>query len=209
MIAILLVAVLKDQSSFPTTPINRTNLSEIAEKVANATAITKEEKEFFINALTRFADEPDSIIGKTAAQLANSEKEIAMQQLSEVLNNTGSRVQMFLNHQFQYEGIKFDDNDPDNKINNIIFTITNTADRPIKRIEGNLSFYDHGGNVVRVYGLATSPESPIPVSGINSAQVDTGKVSFGMAFPHGDNDPNPSIRFRDSLIRNQRDLRPV
>jgi len=189
--------------------ITHYNLNKIAEELKTNPSYTHQDFEYFVNALTRLADSPDSIIGQTPRSLINIEKNIANEQISNVLLNTCSRVSMFLNHQFHYEGIKFDDSDPNDKINNIIFTISNTSNQTIQKIEGALTFYDAVGNIVRVYNLGTNPNSPIPVSGINNEQLDTGTIIFGMSFAHGDKDPNPSIRFRDSLIRNEPNLRPV
>jgi 2-keto-3-deoxy-6-phosphogluconate aldolase len=99
-----------------------------------------------------------------------------------------------LNHQFRYRGIQFLDNDPTQLKNNVIFEITNTSDKEIKRIEGHLSFYDPQGRLVRVFSLATGVVIP--------PTTNDKALAFSMQFIHN---PNSD----DTLIRTHRDYRAV
>ena len=182
--------------------INKNNISTIAEDLSKSTKVANEDIEYFISAITRFGDNPDSLIGKSVENLIEEEKIRNKNMLNESLLNTGSRITLFMNHKFRYVGIQFNDTNPEKKMNNIVFDIFNISDKNIKRVEGHLTFYDPSGKIVRVYNLATAA-TEIPIS-----DTITG-IRFSMPFIHGDRDTNPEIRRRDSLIRNAKDLNAV
>jgi len=173
--------------------ITKTNLVAISEemqKIAN-----EEDIENFVNAITRLGNTPDSIIGKSVQQLIDNQKKYYRDELEKTLVGTGTRISLFLNHQFKYHGIRFLDEDPKQPINDIVFEITNISDKEIKRIEGNLSYYDNTGRIIRIFQLATGNNIP-PVS------IDDKAMIFSMKFNH-------NIQTDDTLIRTNQDLRAI
>ena len=153
-----------------------------------------EEIELFINSITRLGNTPDSILGKTVAQLIEGQRNYYREELEKTLIGSGTRIELFLNHSFHYYGIQFLDEDPNQPKNNIIFDVTNRSDREIKRVEGNLSFYDPQGRLVRVFQMATG--MPIP------AEKGGKTLRFQMSFVH-------NVKTADTLIRTRSDMQAV
>ena len=118
--------------------ITLSNLATISSEIKQSAS--DEEIEFFINSLTRLGNTPDSIVGKTVAQLIEGQRKYYREELGKTLIGTGTRVELFLNHRFHYHGIQFLDEDPKQPKNNIVFDVSNISDKEIKRIEGNLSY---------------------------------------------------------------------
>ena len=172
--------------------ITKTNLAKISEEMQKTAS--NENIEYFVNAITRLGNTPDSIVGKTVSQLIEEQKKYHRDELGKTLLGTGARVELFLNHIFHYYGIQFLDDDPNQLRNNVVFDVTNISDKEIKRLEGHLSFYDPQGRLVRVFPLATG--TSIPVTG------DEKSLRFAMPFIHN---PNSD----DTLIRTRRDFQAI
>jgi hypothetical protein len=175
--------------------ITNSNLITITEQIANDNSFKQEDIELFINAITRFGNERDSIIGKTVSQLIDEQRDFALNRVVETLKSSGARITLFLNHKFNYEGIKFDIDSQKRKINAIVFDITNTSDKEIKQVEGVLQFLTPYGELVKFFNIKTA--SLIPVS------KDGKGIIFSMPFLHDDNSP------RDMLLRTSKDLSTV
>lgn len=173
--------------------ITKTNLSTISEEMQ--TSASDEDIEYFVNAITRLGNTPDSIIGKSVQQIIDEQKKHYRNELEKTLVGTGTRISLFLNHQFKYHGIRFLDEDPKQPINDIVFEITNIADKDIKRIEGNLSYYDNNGRIIRIFQLATG-------NTISPVTKDDKAMIFSMKFNH-------NIKTDDTLIRTNPDLRAI
>ena len=172
--------------------ITKSNLADLSlEMQKNA---SNEDIEYFVNAITRLGNTTDSIVGKTIKQLIEEQKNYYRNELEKTLIGSGARISLFLNHKFVYRGIQFLDDDPKQFKNNVVFEITNTSERDIKRVEGHLSFYDPDGNLIRVFSLATG--TVIPPTGDDKALV------FTMPFIH-----NPNTD--DTLIRTRKDFRAI
>jgi len=175
--------------------ITNSNLITITEQIANDNSFSQEDIELFINAITRLGNDRDSIVGKTVSGLIAEQKKFVFNRIAETLKSSGARITLFLNHKFNYIGIKFEVDSLDRKINAIIFEVTNTADKEIKLIEGVLQFFTPHGELVKFFNLKTA--SPIPVS------EDEKVVVFSMPFLHDDNSQ------RDMMLRTSRDLSAV
>ena len=162
--------------------------------MASCENLSNEDAELFINAITRVGNHKDSIVGKTILELINNQKQFVRERTNDILRNSGARISLFLNHKFEYIGIQFEDSDSKNKINNIVFEIQNTSDKPIKKIEGRLQFYTPNGELIKLYSLVTATEVPA-----NSDKA----TRFVMPFKH-DESSN-----RDQIIRNSRNLSAI
>ncbi len=183
-----------NSSNVANTKITLHNLEEVSNKLAEAENISTRDIELFVNALTRLGSEKDSIVGKTVSEIVASQKRFLKDRASEVLRNSGARISLFLNHTFKYVGIQFNDEDPQNKINNIVFEVLNTSDKPIKKLEGRLQFYTQAGELVKIYNLSTATE----------ISENTNKpLRFSMPFKYDDNSQ------RDQIIRNSKNLNAV
>jgi len=175
--------------------ITSSNLIAITEQIANDNSFKHEDIELFINAITRFGNDRDSIIGKTVSQLIAEQKKFAFNRVAETLKSSGARITLFLNHKFNYVGIKFEVDSLDRKINAIVFEVTNTSDKEIKLLEGVLQFFTPHGELVKFFNIKTA--SPIPVS------EDGTEVGFSMPFLHEDTSQ------RDMMLRTSRDLSAI
>lgn len=171
------------------------NLQEIANQMKNDKNFSQENMELFINALTRLNGDKDSIVGKTVAQLINEQKNFLLSRTTDILEHSCARITFFLHHKFEYIGIRFNDSNKSQKINEIVFDLTNTSDKEIKKIEGVLQFYTPHGEIVKLFNISTA--SPIPVS------KDGNGIRFLMPFHHDANNE------RDKIIRASRELNAV
>lgn len=170
------------------------NIEEITKEIIEDKNISSSDIELFINSITRLGATQDSILGKTAKELIDSQEDFLRDRDNEILSNTSTRINLFLQHLFKYEGITINDQDKNNRLNNIIFTIANTSDKPIKKIEGLLSFYSKDGQLIKIYSLSTATE----------IKPDKSKPArFSMPFKHD------ITSERDNIIRTSRDLNAV
>jgi len=175
--------------------ITNSNLITISEQIANDNSFAREDIELFINAITRLGNDRDSIVGKTVNQLIAEQKQFAFKRVTETLKSSGARITLFLNHKFNYVGIKFEEDSLNRKINSIVFEITNTSDKEIKLVEGVLQFFTQYGELVKFFNIKTASTIPISENGE--------PIVFSMPFLHDDNSQ------RDMMIRTSRDLNAV
>jgi hypothetical protein len=172
------------------------NLQNIAENIANDANFSQENIELFINALTRFGGNKDSIVGKTVQQIIDEQNKFLKERSVEALKASASRINLFLNHTFTYIGISFDDADANKKINNIVFDLENSSDKEIKKVEGKLQFYSPHGELVRIFNISTATTIPVTSS-------DEKGIRFSMPFAHDENNQ------RDKIVRESRELSAV
>ncbi len=199
VLALLFVSCNKKDENISSSAIGKTkitlhNLEEVTAKLSNDKKVNTRDIELFINGLTRLGGVKDSIVGRTVADIVNSQEAFLKARASKVLENSGARINLFLNHNFKYVGIQFNDADPKNKINNIVFDVKNTSDKPIKKIAGRLNFYLPNGKLVKIYNLSTSTELP------NDAEKP---MRFSMPFKNDDKSQ------RDKIVRTSKDLKAV
>ncbi|MDR0927088.1 MAG: hypothetical protein LBO69_04910 [Ignavibacteria bacterium] len=196
-LSLFLILVACDNNSLPSQisslKITNKNLQSIVEQMNSDESVSNENKELFINAISRFGDVQDSIVGKTVGEIIVEQEKYVSDRIAEALVNTGARVNLFINHRFQYLGIKFIDSIPTQKKNNLVFTLQNTSDKVIKHLEGILQFYTPAGELIKVFSISTNLEMPVSDS----------LVTLAMPFEHNDNIP------RDMLIRTSTDLKAV
>jgi hypothetical protein len=183
-------------SEIANTVLTKSNLQTIADNIVKDNTISDSNIELFVNAITRLGNYPDSLIGKSVGQLIQEQKNFAYKRDQDALISASARIALFLNHKFIYAGIVFQDEDPENKLNNIVFDVTNNSGKEIKKLTGILQFYTPGGEIVRAYDIETA--SPIPPT-----SADGKPTRLGMPFKH----ENGNIR--DSLIRYSKDLSAV
>ena len=198
LIIILLVSCGKNDTSLESPALNEKitlhNIEDISKKISDDKNIKRADIELYINALTRLGSFQDSIIGKTPLELIKSQEEFLKNRDILVLNNTSSRMNLFLQHTFNYDGIQFNDTDKNNKINILVFSIKNISDKTIKKVKGMLSFYTQDGQIIKIFNLSTAQE------------IKPNKekpTQFSMSFKHDMNSE------RDNIIRTSRNLNAV
>jgi hypothetical protein len=183
-------------SEIANTIITKSNLQTIADNIVKDNTISNANIELFVNAITRLGNYPDSLVGKSVGQLIQEQKNFAYKRDQDALVSASARIALFLNHKFNYAGLIFQDDDPKNKLNNIIFDVTNNSGKEIIKLTGILQFYTTAGEIVRAYDIETA--SPIPPT-----SSDKKPTRMGMPFKHEDGN------IRDSLIRYSKDLSAI
>lgn len=185
--------VKKDSSNSPVLNevVTLHNLHEIADKAKQDNQMTKEEYDYFTNAIIRLADKKDSIIGKTVGDLINAQKEFLHKQSFTAFERTCSRIELILNSRFDYKGIQPRDTN-NQMIDILIFELTNSSDKDIAKIEGVLDFYSQDNQLIKRYTLKfDKPLKP------------NEKAAMGNPFVH---DPNNQ---RDVIVRTAKNLKAV
>lgn len=172
--------------------ITNENLNRLASK-ASQSEMSNSDKNLFAAGLMRYANNPDSLIGKTINDVIAKQQEYESEIAQRNVDEAAARLALFMNHSFKYLGVKYDDTNPAQKKNKLVFQVTNKSNKDIAHIFGTLTFYALDGTMIKMYDLGTG-------GGIIS---HNGKaIIFEQSFLHDDS-------FRDSLVRYSKELRAV
>ena len=165
--------------------ISKDNLISITEKLKTDKDITSEELELYSNGLARLGISVDTLIGKKVGEIIEKQKKFKKEYILNMLSTQSSNLQIHLNLGFKYIGVQKADNDT-LQSNILHYDINNKSNSTIKKIEGELEFYDLNNQIVKRF--------PIRVN----YNIEKGKeLKFTDIYQH---DPlNP----RDTIIRSK------
>jgi len=167
------------------------NLTDIIQKVKSDNQITKEEIEYFTNGMLRLSSNKDSVVGKSVAEIIKKQREYVHNQSLTFFERTISRVNLGINHKFNYIGLQV--RDADNQMTDVIvYEITNTSDKEIKNVKGLLQFYSQENLLIKQYNLNFE---------LNLQPNETKRS--GNPFVHDKDNP------RDNTIRNSTNLKAI
>lgn len=182
------------KSKLLTETITPDNLEELGAKLKEDSTFTSEDIEYFSLGLTRLTQNNDSLKGKTIGDVIDMQRKFMREQRGLQLQRTMTRVELALNHKFQFKGIR--PLDQENAALNIIgFTLKNESDKDIANMQGVLQFYNPQQQLVKQFNLITK-QIQQRVNG-SSSNIGAGQeVVFNAPFDHN-NDSR-----RDNIIRN-------
>jgi len=153
---------------------NNANLAEIVEKVKADKNFKKEDIEMFSAGIARFAATPDTINGKTIAQIIDQQKDYMRESSVAGLLNTA----LTTSHGFKYLG--WQSQELDGKQYNLFgFILQNRTKQDMKRMLGLMKFVDQNNVMIRGFriniaqivksGMAAQFNSTFPVEPNNAS----------------------------------------
>lgn len=158
-IAILTVLVLitscgdkKPQSQFLNQKVTKNNLDSLAQLIINENKISREDIQLLTSAINRLGVNPDSIMGKSLAELIKIQDEFIRQQEFKQMKSIMAKAEILANHKIRYVGIKPLDT-LGNSYDYLIFEVTNNSDKTIKNLTGQFRFTDANGTIIKAYPI--------------------------------------------------------
>ncbi len=182
--------------------ITKTNISDIFKKLRTDKDFTTQDFEYFTNGMTRLVTlSEDSLMGKTVAQVINEQKLSERDQVAAYAANQAIKVELVLNHEFKYLGMKpttIDGKDSVKEVDFLVYELMNKSDKEIIEVRGMLQFLNQDNQLVKAY--------PIIASKVLKGEVI--KPGETKRFTHPfDHDVNNK---RDEIVRNDHaNLKPV
>lgn len=165
--------------------ITKNNLISIYERLKSDKDISIEELEMFSNGLSSYNFSIDSVLGKKVWDIIEKQRANKRDYILKILNTQSANFQIHMNLGFKYLGVQKADSD--NVQTNILhYELSNKSDKPIKKIEGDLEFYDLNNQIVKRF--------PVVVT----YNLDKDKTArFTEAYKHEQGNP------RDTIIRSK------
>ncbi len=184
--------------------VTKTNVTEIFKKLRDDMDFTAQDFELFTNGMTRMVTmSVDSLMGKSVGQIIEIQRNFERDQIASTAANQATKIELVMNHEFKYVGMKptqIDDKDKNKKeIDFLIYEITNKSEKEMTNIEGVLQFMDKDNQLVKVYPIVSSKI-------LKEGEVIKPGETKRFAHPY-DHDVN---NVRDEKIRNDHaNLRPI
>ncbi|MFP4528755.1 MAG: hypothetical protein ACLFQX_09410 [Candidatus Kapaibacterium sp.] len=179
----------KEKSGFLNDKIEKGNLVELTQKLKEDKMFTREEMDLFTSGIARMSNTPDSLIGKTVAEVIEIQRQTLREATAENMLNSAKRLEMFMQHAFNYVGYTTSERDT-TQLNVLVFEIFNKSDKEITDINGQLSFYNQKNRqLIKQFQLTNQDQKIAP--------GDT--VRLQNAFVHNPNDQRDLI-FRQSKM---------
>ena len=209
MLSLVLVLVLascqpnKKESKNLKEIITKTNITELFKTLRDDKDFTSEDFELLTNGMTRLVTlSVDSLLGKSVGQVIQIQKDFRREQTAASAANQATTVELVLNHDFKYIGIKPTEVETkDNSMKDvdfIVYEITNKSEKEIAELQGVLRFMDQNNQLVKVYPILSSKI----LKGESIKPGETKRIAH--PFDHDVNNP------RDEKIRNDHaNLRPI
>ncbi|OGU11932.1 MAG: hypothetical protein A2X61_13495 [Ignavibacteria bacterium GWB2_35_12] len=172
------------------------NLISITEKLKTDKDVTSEELELYSNGLARSGISVDSIIGKKVGDIIEKQRNFKKEYILDMLSTQTSNLQIHMNLGFKYIGVQKADNDT--LLSNILhFEMKNKSNSTIKKVEGELEFYDLNNQIVKRF--------PIRVN----YNIEKGKdLKFTDSYQHVPSNPRDTI-IRSKFVRLQALWKPT
>jgi hypothetical protein len=184
--------------------ISKNNITEVFKKLREDKDFTIKDFELFTNGMTRLVTKStDSLIGKSIKEVISSQVTFERDQMAATAANQANKVELVMNHEFKYIGLKpqqIDDKENKNKkeIDFIVFEVTNKSDKDMSDIQGALQFYNTKNELVKIYPIVASKM-------LKDGVIKPGETKR-IAHPYDHNVENE----RDETIRKDHaNLRPI
>jgi len=183
--------------------VTKTNITDLFKKLRDDKDFTAQDFETFTNGMTRLVTlSVDSLMGKSVSQVMTLQKEFEREQIASTAANQATKVELVLNHEFKYVGMKptqIDNTDNTKKeVDFMVYEVTNKSEKEISNIQGMLQFMDQNNQLVKVY--------PIVSSKVMKDEVIKPGETKRIAHPFDHDIAN----VRDEKIRNEHaNLRPI
>ncbi len=183
--------------------VTKSNITDLFKKLREDKDFRTLDFEFFTNGMTRLVTmNVDSLLGKSVREIIDMQENFERDKMAATAANQATRIELVMNHAFNYVGFKPTEVEDINKkmkdINVLVFDITNKSDKEMVNIEGVIQFYNQNNEIVKVY----------PVIAKNALKDETIKANETKRISQPFNfDPNNE---RDKTFRNDhQNLRSV
>jgi hypothetical protein len=193
-ISLTVFACSDQKSSFLEEKITKDNLSTIAKQIMDETVMSKEDAALFNSAVNRLGLTPDSILGKTVGELIANENSLAQKNVYDQMFATLTKAEILMKHKIKYLGLKAFDT-LDKSYDYLVFEVTNTSDKNIASVDGQLRFFNSSSQLVKAYPIELSKVMP-DANGLKPNETRR----FVYPFFHD------KTNQRDEIIRNAKDL---
>lgn len=179
-------SALKDEKLTPQ------NIMDIANKIKDDKAMTKDDIDLFANGLIRLSAYKDTLKDKTVGQIIEAQGKFMRESSIESLLINSSRTEMAMAHTFKWGRMQAYDNN-EQKTNVISFQITNNSDKPIINLQGYVNIINAQNQLVKTF--------PVNIQKVikNGETIDV----QSQPYKHDENVPN------DVLLRTAQGLRAV
>lgn len=193
-ISLLVFACSDQKSSFLDEKISKDNLNSIAKQIMDEKVMSKEDAALFNSAVNRLGLTPDSVLGKTVGELIANENALAQKSVYDQMYATLTKAEILMKHKIKYLGLKPFDT-LDKSYDYLVFEVTNTSDKNIASVDGQLRFFNSSNQLVKAYPVELSKVMP-DANGLKPNETRR----FVYPFFHD------KANQRDEIIRNARDL---
>lgn len=141
--------------------VTKTNVTDLLKKLRDDKDFTSQDFEYFANGMTRLVTmSVDSLMGKTIKYVIKAQKDFERDQIAAQAANQATKVELVMNHEFQYIGISprqiEDQNRTLKEVDFMVYEITNKSDKEIANVQGMLQFMDQNNQLVKVYPIMAS-----------------------------------------------------
>lgn len=144
----------KKESKLLNEVIKRDSLEELGIKIKDDPDFSAEEVNLFNQGVSRITRTNDTLEGKKVSDIIKSQEEFIRSQQGLSLQNTLTKIELSMNHQFQFKGVRSIENDKVN-LNVLDFAISNKSDKDIVNMQGVLQFYNAQNSLVKQYNIIT------------------------------------------------------
>jgi hypothetical protein len=193
-ISLFVFACSDQKSSFLDEKITKDNLNSIAKQIMDEKLMSKEDASLFNSAVNRLGLTPDSILGKTVGELIANEDALAQKSVYDQMYATLTKAEILMKHKIKYLGLKPFDT-LDKSYDYLVFEVTNTSDKNIATVDGQLRFFNSSSQLVKAYPIELSKVMP-NADGLKPNETRR----FVYPFFHD------KANQRDEIIRNAKDL---
>lgn len=177
----------QEESKMLDVTITKTNLPEIISGLKTENILSNDDLLMLNNALNRIgANTPDTLLGLTPRQIMEMQEKFIKENQFEMINITATRIAMNMNFDIKFLGLRpLFDSVAKAQGNTLFYQFTNNSDKPIKKIEGLLQFYNRQNQLIKQF--------PIETTEILQPKM---VLQFYKNFAHNENEP------RDTIVRN-------
>lgn len=128
------------------------NLVELCNKIKSDKNFEKDEVDLFTNAVARFANQKDSIVGKTVSFVIDREREFVRMASIQQLQTSAAVVQINFSMSFSFVQLQPVDSDS-GKTNVLYFRLTNLSSKNIKNTQGYVKILDAQNVLVKAFPI--------------------------------------------------------
>jgi len=177
----------QEESKMMDITITKTNLPEIIANMKSENILEAEDIMMFNSALNRIgANNPDTLIGLTPRQILEIQENFIKENQYEMVNISATRIAMNMNFDIKFLGLKpLMDSVTKQEGNTIFYEFKNNSEKPIKKIEGLLQFFNRQNQIIKQFQIETT-----------EILQPNATLQFFKNFAHNPNEQ------RDTIIRN-------
>lgn len=150
--AMVIFACSEKKSSLLNETVQKDNLVEISDKIAEDKDMTREQINFLSAGLDRMSRFQDSVVGKTVGEIIEAQKKYVHELSARELKINATQAQIAFTHGFKFNKLIKVDNDT-MQANVFTFALSNNADKSIKNVQGLMNIVNSRNQVLEKYQI--------------------------------------------------------